>query len=535
MTQLFVNNLVVKLASGIDNISNTIAVENTTDFPVMVQGDWFYLTLSDKREGGELRWEVVKVTSYSANTLTVIRAQGDTTAQSWSVGSELSLRVTAADMFELEAFKDSKGRVNGLAPLDSSSQVPVLNIPNLDAGKLTSGIIDPARYVASDVLTKIKTVDGASSGLDADLLDGQQGSYYAPVDSPQLSGQPTIYGKTISSNTLDFRNHIIDGRFDFWHQATSQTTNGYGSDTMWFNKHNVSTKTHSRQTFGVGEYFPDATQCPRYYSRTMVSSVTGDNSYVVKEQRMEDVTRLAGKEVRLTFYAKADTTKSIGVGIVQEFGTGGSPSASVLPTGQKITLTTAWTKYIVNFYFPSITGKTLGTDGVHTSYSVLRFYFDLGTASASLVSPALGQQSGTFDIAMVQLEEGYIPTEFQNLPIQVEAIRVGRYYEQEYCSPAGAIQFTPNGDTRVNIPFSVEKRTNTPSCSMSGDWNVIVFGATADAANVLITPTGEVIEATKKGIYLIVFNTDTTLQGCGDIVAMGGHTNSLLYKADARF
>jgi hypothetical protein len=27
-------------------------------------------------------------------------------------------------------------------------------------------------YTASDVLTKVKTVDGAGSGLDADLLDG---------------------------------------------------------------------------------------------------------------------------------------------------------------------------------------------------------------------------------------------------------------------------------------------------------------------------------------------------------------------------
>lgn len=31
---------------------------------------------------------------------------------------------------------------------------------------------------ASSMLTKIKTVDGAGSGLDADLLDGQHGSYY---------------------------------------------------------------------------------------------------------------------------------------------------------------------------------------------------------------------------------------------------------------------------------------------------------------------------------------------------------------------
>jgi len=33
-------------------------------------------------------------------------------------------------------------------------------------------------YTAADVLTKIKTVDGAGSGLDADLLDGQSGAYY---------------------------------------------------------------------------------------------------------------------------------------------------------------------------------------------------------------------------------------------------------------------------------------------------------------------------------------------------------------------
>ena len=39
--------------------------------------------------------------------------------------------------------------------------------------------LDSSSYTASDVLTKIKTVDGAASGLDADLLDGQQGAYYA--------------------------------------------------------------------------------------------------------------------------------------------------------------------------------------------------------------------------------------------------------------------------------------------------------------------------------------------------------------------
>jgi hypothetical protein len=38
--------------------------------------------------------------------------------------------------------------------------------------------LDASTYTASDVLTKIKTVDGAGSGLDADLLDGNSSAHY---------------------------------------------------------------------------------------------------------------------------------------------------------------------------------------------------------------------------------------------------------------------------------------------------------------------------------------------------------------------
>jgi hypothetical protein len=40
-----------------------------------------------------------------------------------------------------------------------------------------------ADQTASEILTAIKTVDGSGSGLDADLLDGQQGSYYQPAST----------------------------------------------------------------------------------------------------------------------------------------------------------------------------------------------------------------------------------------------------------------------------------------------------------------------------------------------------------------
>jgi hypothetical protein len=45
-------------------------------------------------------------------------------------------------------------------------------------------------WVNKNILDAIKEVDGTSSGLDADLLDGQHGSYYAPVASPSFTGTP---------------------------------------------------------------------------------------------------------------------------------------------------------------------------------------------------------------------------------------------------------------------------------------------------------------------------------------------------------
>jgi len=55
-----------------------------------------------------------------------------------------------------------------------------------------------ADQTASEILTSVKTVDGTGSGLDADLLDGQQGSYY------------TNYADTAVSNLVDSAPSTLD-------------------------------------------------------------------------------------------------------------------------------------------------------------------------------------------------------------------------------------------------------------------------------------------------------------------------------------
>jgi hypothetical protein len=70
-----------------------------------------------------------------------------------------------------------------------------------------------ADQTASEILTAITTVDGAGSGLDADLLDGQQGSYYQPA-STALTTSTSFAGDVSGTyNAIvvadDSHNHII--------------------------------------------------------------------------------------------------------------------------------------------------------------------------------------------------------------------------------------------------------------------------------------------------------------------------------------
>lgn len=69
--------------------------------------------------------------------------------------------------------------------------------------------LDSSAYTATDVLSKVKTVDGENSGLDADLLDGKQGNEYAlkteviteaPSDGKTYGRKNAQWSEIIASN-----------------------------------------------------------------------------------------------------------------------------------------------------------------------------------------------------------------------------------------------------------------------------------------------------------------------------------------------
>ena len=227
-------------------------------------------------------------------------------------------------------------------------------------------------------------------------------------------------------------NYIINGNFDIWQRGTSQTSGGYGSDDRWFNHNQFTTKTHSRQSFAVGDTFPDGNPAPKYYSRTVVSSVTGPSNTCVKQAKLEDVTLLAGRKVTLAFYARADASKNITIEFSQSLGTGGSPSLGIVAIKvEKISLSTTFQRFVITCDIPSVAGKILGTD--NNSYTQVNFWFDAGS-SFDTRTDSLGHQSGTFDIACVSLVKGDVDIKPIPRSIGEELELCMRFYQTGYAS-----------------------------------------------------------------------------------------------------
>jgi len=71
--------------------------------------------------------------------------------------------------------------------------------------------LNSSSYTASDVLTKIKTVDGSGSGLDADLLDGLQGSSYSSNNYIQTQLGTKLNSSSYTASDVLTKIKTVDG------------------------------------------------------------------------------------------------------------------------------------------------------------------------------------------------------------------------------------------------------------------------------------------------------------------------------------
>tara|TARA_R110002126_G_scaffold178721_1_gene327804 strand:- start:2064 stop:3479 length:1416 start_codon:yes stop_codon:yes gene_type:complete len=305
----------------------------------------------------------------------------------------------------------------------------------------------PSVTFASDVTTGIYSPGAGQLAISA----GGTGELVVTPGGIQVTNdvQATSYNGGPLAGT---RNRIINGDFDIWQRGTSFTDSEYGAD-RWFHARTGSTHTATRQPFTLGQTaVPNE---PTYFCRTVVSSVAGASNYAALAQRIEDVRTFAGQQVTISFWAKADATKNIAINLIQSFGTGGSPSAGVSISGTKVSIGIAWQKVTVTANVPSISGKTLGSN--NDSLLQLTIWFEAGS-SFNTETNSLGQQSGTFEIAQVQVEPGPVATPFEQRPIGQELVLAKRYFEVLEVTGFIGSGYAAGAFVGNYVTFSVEKR-----------------------------------------------------------------------------
>lgn len=230
----------------------------------------------------------------------------------------------------------------------------------------------------SSTLGAVPTSSGATVRSNLNLSDQALATDNAGASAPSPAypnmrwNDGTQVWRRNSGNTgwdlaLDgqgFRNRIINGNFDIWQRGTSLGS-GSGARYLadrWRSASIGSTYTVSQQPFSVGDTTVSA-QAVNFH-RVVVTSVANAANYCVLAQRIEGVRRLASKTATIALWAKADASKPMAIDLAQCFGTGGSPSSTVSAIGAtKVNLTTSWQKLTVTASVPSISGKTLGSNG----------------------------------------------------------------------------------------------------------------------------------------------------------------------------
>jgi len=261
-------------------------------------------------------------------------------------------------------------------------------------------------------------------------------------------------------SALGNRNLIQNGNFSIAQRGTSFTADNVYTLDRWKSSDGTGgspARTLSQQVFTLGQ--TDVPNAHYYLRHAQTGASTNANSSLV--QKIEDVTRSAGQTITLSFYAKANASMTVDIRLIQDFGSGGSPSSDVTLT-ETITIGTSWTKFTLTKAIGSLSGKTLGTDGVHTSSLTIDMEF---------------QPTGTFtfELAQVQLELGDTATPFEHRSYSAELALCQRYYYYVgkvannvllggYMSPA-------QDDYLGWMTFPVQMRAS-PSFNKYGTWTV---------------------------------------------------------------
>ncbi|KQV27842.1 hypothetical protein ASC97_05605 [Rhizobium sp. Root1203] len=450
MALKFANSAASTLAGAILATDTVLAVVSgdSSKFPTLLAGDWFPLTLVDA--AGNI--EIVRATARSGANITVVRGQEGTTAKAFAAGTRVDLRATAA-MFQALAQLDSP-------TLSGNPTAPTPAPGDNDTTIATTGFVTAALDALKDgVSSAFDTLKEVADAIGL-LLPKSGGTMTGPID---MGGYPILKVSALNNGPLGaLRNRLINGGIDVvsYNQipTTGQTIaaggTGYVLDRWVVSNTTDKSVVISQQAMTLGQAAVPGS--PKYKLRAAfaVAPTTGKLRIA---QRIEGVETLAGYNASARAHFTGPTgSEALQCEIVQNFGTGASPSAAVTTAAASLDIATIYDAGTqvrkAQFVVPSISGKLLGSAG--------NDYLEL----AWLITP---RQAGNYEMARVSFVEGDASSEidpFSPRGLNLETVLCKRYYERtfryskQFYFPAGYTQYEA-------YPWVVEKR-GTPSVSL---------------------------------------------------------------------
>jgi hypothetical protein len=270
---------------------------------------------------------------------------------------------------------------------------------------------------------------------------------------------------TLADSSIAGKNKILNSDFSIWQRGTSfsNPTNGTYITDRWFMYFDGSgaTRTISQQTF-TGDN-PSGCNASYYLRWAQTVAGTGGSINAMYSRAVEDVRNFNGQTVTVSFWAKADATRSIILQTYQEFGTGGS--GALLVNSSTFSATTSWTRFSATIAMPSVSGKTI-----------------TGNSSITFIVNFPANTAQTIEITGLQLELGSVATVFQTATgtIQGELSACQRYYYlwTSGQDKEGAIGFyQTTSSIYLSVFFPVSMRTKPTLTAASGTSYYYALGA----------------------------------------------------------
>lgn len=320
------------------------------------------------------------------------------------------------------------------------------------------------------------------NGVDTSLVDLKGGTTGQALTKATNTDLDYSWTDVISASNafLAGKNKILNGDFRINQRAfTSNTANDSFNFDRWFQQNSGGTVTVTPQTFTPGTA-PVAGYEAINFVRIDVTGQSAASNFASLHQKIEDARTFANQTATISFWAKAASgTPNVSLELVQNFGTGGSPSATVNTYAGKVTLSTVWNRYSIVVSVPTVSGQTFGTTA-NTSWLGIRLFVSAGS-DFNARTGTLGTQTNTFDFWGVQAEAGSVATAFQTATgtLAGELAACQRYYEKSYpqasapgsVTNAGIVTSTvtsaTNGALWTFVPFKVNKR-GTPTITIYG-------------------------------------------------------------------